>query len=168
MSPRTLHVNLSPQALANIEATSRERNRSGLTLREWLVRAFESVMSTRFDQPTLFTEAIVVDDDVPLLLETLARVAERDPNHLVEAWALEEPSSEQVPAETAMHPRPVTLPDEVLGKVAELLDIEETLFEETVSDARRRLGGYPEGKEAEKSATEVFRALRRLLGFSNE
>ena len=39
--------------------------------------------------------------------------------------------------------RPVSLPEDVRGKVIELLDLAETLFEETIADAQRRLGATP-------------------------
>jgi hypothetical protein len=56
----------------------------------------------------------------------------------------------------------------VRGKVIELLDLAETLFEETVADAQRRLESYPEGEEAERAAAELYRALRSVLGLSRE
>jgi hypothetical protein len=125
-------------------------------------------MPSRTQQASLFAETIPVDDDVPLLLEALARVTKKIPDDLVEAWALEEPASEKNTEQTAATMQSVNLPDEVRGQVAELLDLAETLFEETVSDAQRQLRHYPEGLEARKSAAEIYRALRRVLGLLGE
>ena len=44
----------------------------------------------------------------------------------------------------------------------------EAAGEETVADAQRRLGSYPEGQEAESAAAELYRALRSVLGLSTE
>ena len=119
-------------------------------------------------QPTLFSTQIEVDDELPLLLDALARVSKKRPEELVEAWALDEsrtktdgPRIEVAAAAPAFSP-------EVRPRVAELLDIAQTLFEETVADAERRLGGYPSGRAAEQSAVAIYDGLRRLLGLSLE
>ena len=92
----------------------------------------------------------------------------RTPDDLVEAWALEEPTQEERGGQAQTTTPPVSLPEDVRGKVIELLDLAETLFEETVADAQRRLGSYPEGHEAERAAAELYRALRSVLGLSRE
>jgi hypothetical protein len=165
---RTLHVSLSTEARETLRQSMARANRAGQTLRDWLVRSFEATATSRAQQASLFAETIPVDDDVPLLLEALARVTRRTPDDLVEAWALEEPTQEERAGQAQTTTPPVSLPEDVRGKVSELLDLVETLFEETIADAQRRLGGYPEGQEAERAAAELYRALRSVLALSRE
>lgn len=165
---RVIHAQLTPEARAALRLRDGTTNRCGRTLRDWLVRSFEATASSRTQQASLFAETIAVDDDVPLLLEALARVTRKTPDDLVEAWALEEPISEKETEQTDVTAPSASLPDEVQGQIAELLDLVETLFEETVMDAQRRLRHYPEGLEARRSAAEIYRALRRVLGLLGE
>ena len=165
---RVIHAQLTPQAREVLRLRDGGINRAGRTLRNWLVRSFETTATSRVQQASLFAETIPVDDDVPLLLEALARVTRRTPDDLVEAWALEEPTQEERGGQAQTTTPPVSLPEDVRGKVIELLDLAETLFEETVADAQRRLGSYPEGQEAERAAAEIYRALRSVLGLSRE
>jgi hypothetical protein len=165
---RVIHAQLTPQAREVLRLRDGGINRAGRTLRDWLVHSFETTATSRAQQASLFAETIPVDDDVPLLLEALARVTRRTPDDLVEAWALEEPAQEERVGQAQTTTRPVSLPEDVRGKVTELLDLAETLFEETISDAQRRLGSYPEGQEAESAAAELYRALRSVLGLSRE
>ena len=165
---RVIHAQLTPQAREVLRLRDGGINRAGRTLRDWLVHSFETTATSRAQQASLFAETIPVDDDVPLLLEALARVTRRTPDDLVEAWALEEPAQEERAGQAQTTPPPVSLPDDVRGKVIELLDLAETLFEETIADAQRRLGSYLEGQEAERAAAEIYRALRNVLGLSRE
>jgi len=165
---RVIHAQLTPQAREVLRLRDGGINRAGRTLRDWLVHSFETTATSRAQQASLFAETIPVDDDVPLLLEALARVTRRTPDDLVEAWALEEPTQEERGGQAQTTTSTVSLPDDVHGKVIELLDLAETLFEETVADAQRRLGSYPEGEEAERAAAELYRALRSVLGLSRE
>ena len=165
---RVIHAQLTPQAREVLRLRDGGINRAGRTLRDWLVHFFETTATSRAQQASLFAETIPVDDDVPLLLEALARVTRRTPDDLVEAWALEEPAPEERTGQVKTMTPPVSLPDDVRGKVLELLDLVETLFEETIADAQRRLGSYPEGQEAESAAAELYRALRSVLGLSRE
>ncbi len=165
---RVIHAQLTPQAREALRLRNSSTNRAGWTLRDWLIRSFEATATLRDQQASLFAETIPVDDDVPLLLEALARVTRRTPDDLVETWAIEEPTQEERAGQAQTTTPPVSLPDEVCGKVAELLDLVETLFEETVADAQRQLGSYPEGQEAERAAAEIYRALRSVLGLSRE
>jgi hypothetical protein len=165
---RVIHAQLTPQAREVLRLRDGSINRAGRTLHDWLVHSFETTATSRAQQASLFAETIPVDDDVPLLLEALARVTRRTPDDLVEAWALEEPTQEERAGQAQTTTWPVSLSDAVRGKVIELLDLAETLFEETVADAQRRLGSYPEGQEAESAAAELYRALRSVLGLSTE
>ena len=165
MPGRILHVQLSPEAKAALEPSAYRRNRAGRTLRDWLVRSFQASRGTRSSQTSIFGTTIEVDDDVPLLLEALGRVTKRNPDELVDAWALESPADDATTeAETGWG---LQLAGDVRGKVAELLDLGETLFEETVSDARRKLGSpYSEGDNAAQVGADLFKGLRALLGLS--
>ena len=166
---RVIHAQLTPQAREVLRLRDGGINRAGRTLRDWLVHSFETTATSRAQQQaSLFAETIPVDDDVPLLLEALARVTRQTPDDMVEAWALEEPPQEERAEQAQTTTRPVSLPEDVRGKVIELLDLAETLFEETVADAQRRLGSYPEGQEAESAAADLYRALRSVLGLSRE
>jgi hypothetical protein len=165
---RVIHAQLTPQAREVLRLRDGGINRAGRTLRDWLVHSFETTATSRAQQASLFAATIPVDDDVPLLLEALARVTRRTPDDLVEAWALEEPTPKEKAGQAQTTTRPVSLPEDVSGKVTELLDLAETLFEETIADAQRRLGSYPEGQEAESAAAELYRALRSVLGLSRE
>jgi hypothetical protein len=163
---RTLHVNLSPEAVASLDPSSHQRNRAGRTLRDWLVRSFEASHGRqRTAQTSFFGTTVEVDDDVPLLLEALGRVTKRSPDELVEAWALETRADDRPGDSTPA--AAVHISDDVRGKVADLLDLGETLFEETVSDARRKLGSsYSEGDKAAQVGADLFKGLRALLGLS--
>jgi hypothetical protein len=165
---RVIHAQLTPEAREAIRRGDGKVNRAGRTLREWLARSFETVASSRAQQGSLFGEAISVDDDVPLLLEALAQVTERTPDDLVEAWALEGPRSLKDQHQSVSPVQSAQLPDDIRGKVSELLDLAETLFDETVADGKRRLGGYSAADEASKSAREIYRALRKILDLPSE
>src|SRR2546422_1701212 len=89
MPGRILHVQLSPEATACLDTGTHRRNRAGRTLRDWLVRSFHASRIDRSSQASFFGTTIEVDDDVPLLLEALGRVTKRNPDELVEAWAVE-------------------------------------------------------------------------------
>ena len=165
---RVIHAQITPEARAVLRLRDDATNRCGRTLRDWLLRAFDAVAPSSTQQGSLFAETISVDDEVPLLLEALARVAKKTPDDLVETWLLEEPVSEKRTEPTKTTVQSIRLPDDVRGQIAELLDLAETLFEETVLDAQRRLKSYPEGLEAERSAAEIYRALRSVLGLLGE
>jgi hypothetical protein len=81
----------------------------------------------------------------------------------VQSWALEAPPEGRA---LELPPAEVELPAQTRGKVAELLELGETLFEETVADARRKLGSYPEADEAAHVGANIFKGLRALLGMS--
>jgi hypothetical protein len=129
------------------------------------VRSFQESRSAQSSQTSIFGTTIEVDDDVPLLLEALGRVTKRAPDELVEGWALETAAAADAHMERAPQAQ---LSDEVRGKLAELLDLGETLFEETVSDAQRKIGSsYAEGDKAARAGADLFSALRRLLDLSD-
>jgi hypothetical protein len=117
---RVIHAQLTPQAREVLRLRDGGINRAGRTLRDWLVHSFETTATSRDQQASLFAETIPVDDDVPLLLEALARVTRRTPDDLVEAWALEEPTPEESAGQAQTTTRPVSLPDDMRGKVIEL------------------------------------------------
>ena len=71
---RVIHAQLTPQAREVLRLRNGGINRAGRTLRDWLVHSFETTATSRAQQASLFAETISVDDDVPLLLEALARV----------------------------------------------------------------------------------------------
>jgi hypothetical protein len=166
MPLQTLHVHLSDEAGANLDGSTRQ-NRAGQTLRDWLIQSFYEMGIVTDSTPTLFGVSIEVEREVPALLEALSRITFRTPDELVESWLME-PQREGVQnvkrdipsaAETAV------LSEETLGKAAYILDLGETLAEEALADARRRLdNSYPEGEQAAKALSEVFSALRELLG----
>ena len=166
--PRTIHAQLTPQAREVIRSGDGRANRAGRTLRQWLAHSFDAAISSRGHQGSLFGETISVDDDVPLLLEALARVTEKSPDDLVEAWALEEPGLPRDGEQSGSSVVSAHLPDNLRGKIAELLDLAETLFEETVSDVGQRFGPYPQGKQAGASAAEIYCAIRSLLKIVDE
>jgi hypothetical protein len=160
---RELHVNLSADA-ANVLRGSGSRNANGVSLHSWLTRSF-ATLASGMSNPSLFAETLQVDDDVPLLLEALATVTGQKTDELVEAWLMQPPGSEAGTGDPATVEEHGALPDETIGKIADVLDMGETLFEETVCDARRKLGGsYPDGDRAARTGAEVFRALRLLVG----
>src|SRR5262245_46813784 len=113
---RKMLVELSGEAERALKEAQPGRNRSGRTLRDWLVRSFEAWRGARSSQTSLFGTTIEVDEDVPLLLEALGQVTKRNPDELVEAWTLEAPGDDSaVDTETASV---VQLSDDVRGKVA--------------------------------------------------
>lgn len=164
MTPRTLHVHLSREAAARLDG---DANAAGQTLRDWLLDAFGRRTEPCLAHASLFSTSIEVAPDVPLLLEAYTRVAACTPEELVEAWLME-PAADgaggREPADARAGDAP-PLSGETLGKVAQVLDMGETLLEAFAADARRRLGGsYPEGDKAAQTMTEIFRALRVTVG----
>jgi hypothetical protein len=164
---RVIHVALSAEARDAIRGQNRRLNRAGRSLRDWLVHFFETAAPARMAQVSLFSEPIEVGDDVPLLLATVSHITARPADELVEAWALEE-SSVGTGAKMDSTEESTWLPGDVRNRAAELLDLAETLFEETISDVEQRFGGYPQGKQAGGSAAEIYRALRSLLKIGDE
>lgn len=171
MTPRTLHVHLSHEAAAHLDG---DTNAAGHTLRDWLLEAFEQQTEPCLAHASLFSTSIEVAPDVPLLLQAYTRIANCAPDQLIEAWLME-PAAEtgngganerattaDAPAAAAVAP---ALSGELLGRVAQVLDMGETLFEAFAADARHRLGGsYPESDKATQTMTEIFRALRVTVG----
>lgn len=164
MTPRTLHVHLSREAAARLDG---DRNAAGQALRDWLLDAFEREVEPCLAHASLFSTAVEVAPDVPLLVEAYTRVAGCTPEELVEAWLME-PAAGGAGIRTAVATPPPPAPilsGETLGKVAQVLDMGETLLEAFAADARRKLGGsYPGGDKAAQTMSEVFRALRVTLG----
>ncbi|HZH32558.1 MAG TPA: hypothetical protein VEY11_17470 [Pyrinomonadaceae bacterium] len=165
MTARTLHVHLSREAAARLDGDS---NAAGQTLRDWLLDAFERRIEPCLAHASLFSTSIEVAPDVPLLIEAYTRIAACTPEELIEAWLMEPPAADgavkraRVAATPAAAP---TLSGETLGKVAQVLDMGETLLEAFAADARRKLGGtYPEGDKAAQTMSEIFRALRVTIG----
>ena len=158
----TINVELSTRARGFIGSEGL-RNRAGQTLRQWLHNAMLPTASERLAQQSLLGDLIPVEDDVPFLLEAVSMVLKRSVGELVEQWALEErgPLGVSAPERATSSLAPQTR-----EKAGELLDLAETLLEESISDARRRLGSYSEGDEALKAAADVFAALRRVLGLA--
>ena len=165
---RNIRVLLSEEARQRLSEGDGRTNRAGRTLRDWLVNTFETKTYKGLEQAHLFGATLVVDNDVPLLLEALTRVTQRKPDDLVEAWALEEPGPPREGEQSVSAVSSVHLPDDARGKITELLDLAETLFDETVTDGKRRLGDYPAAEEAGKSAREIYRALRKILDLPSE
>jgi hypothetical protein len=167
MTLNTLHVHLSNEALAQLDG---DRNAAGQTLRDWLMNAFDQEIEPSFAHASLFSTSIQVASDVPLLLEAYARISGSTPAELVEAW-LSEPAAkagaagdERESIANASAPAD-TLSGETLGKLAQVIDMGETLFEAFAADAHNKLGGsYPEGERAAQTMSEVFRALRVTVG----
>jgi len=158
---RLLFAELSPAAREALRRGAGQLNLGGQTLRQWLsTQVLLTVGSSA--QLSLLGEPIPVEEDVPLLLEGLSRVSNQRPDDLVEKWALDA-SAPEGRAEHQSHETSL-LPEDARERSAELVDLAETLLEESISDARRRLGSYAEGDEALKAAAEVFAALRRVLG----
>ena len=169
MTSNTIHVHLSTQALAQLDG---DRNAAGQTLRAWLMRAFVQEIEPSLAHASLFSTSIQVASDVPLLLEAYTRISGFTPAELVEAW-LSEPAVEAGAAgdkreSTAKANAPAdTLSGETLGKLAQVIDMGETLFEAFATDARNKLGGsYPESEHVTQATSDLFRALRSLLGLN--
>lgn len=166
MTAHTLHVHLSPEAAARLDGDS---NAAGQTLRDWLLDAFERQIEPCLAHASLFSTSIEVAPDVPLLVEAYTRIAACTPEELIEAWLMEPLAAAdgagkraRVAATPSAAP---TLSGETLGKVAQVLDMGETLLEAFAADARRKLGGaYPEGDKAAQTLSEIFRALRVTVG----
>jgi hypothetical protein len=160
----TIQVNLSRDAKKALASTAPGRNGAGVALRDWVIRRFECSVTPRALDAPLFATTVEVADDVPLLLEALARVTGETQDELIEAWAHEPmPSEPEQPPEQPATCDTGSLPEDTRAKLIELLDLAETLFEETVSDVEQRFGPYPQGKQAGASAEEIYRALRSLL-----
>lgn len=148
----------------NTEAAERCRLHSTASLRAWLLREYETHCPAASQTATLFSTALEVEADVPLLLAALSLLTGRSADDLVETWALQLPPEPiaATPAPTA--PPALTLSEERLGQLAELLDLGETLFEQTIAEARQRLDGdYPDSEQAEAAMAQLFHALRVLL-----
>jgi hypothetical protein len=164
MASRTIYVNLSREAAARL-ASVKEEGVTARSLRNWLIRNFESSTFSQTTQRSLFATEIEVDEDVPLLIEALSRVTNRTPDDLIDAW-IREPQPED--SEPSPNRNTVGFPADTRGRLIELLDLAETLFEETISDVEQRFGAYPQGNQAEASAAEIYRALRLLLKIGDE
>jgi hypothetical protein len=157
-----LHVSVSNEAK---QFHTGHQNRAGLTLRDWLIRALETSGVASTTHPSLFGTTFEVDKDVPAIIGAFSLITNRSLEEILESWLMEEPASlEQGGNNRPPMTQPTELPDEVLSKVAQILDLGETLFEETIADAKRKIGTYPEGEKVAQTSSEVFRALRLLLG----
>ena len=165
---RLVHLMLSTAAQEAIRQGGSRRNRVGRSLRDWLAHAYAQANAEPLYPPTLFTSALLLDDDIPPLLEAASRASSRRPENLIEAWVLEEPDPNASAGPPDDGANSGVLPDDLSGRVAELLGIAQTLFEETVADADRRLGGYAAGRAAEQSAVGIYNGLRRFLGLPLE
>jgi hypothetical protein len=168
MTQHTLHVHLSNEATAQLKG---DVNAAGQTLRAWLLNAFQQQIEPCLAHASLFSTSIEVASEVPLLLEAYTRVVGCTPNEAVEKWlmesavdagpdgAIEDATKTNAPAVAP------TLSGETLGRVAQVLDLGETLFEAFATDAREKLGGsYPESEKVAQAISDVFGALRVLVG----
>jgi hypothetical protein len=162
MIQHSLHVQLSPEAANCLDSKSPNRNLAGETLAQWLIRSFESQEVRRLFHPSLFSRTIEVDEQTPLLLEAMTRIQNTTPEALIESWLMETPRQSDVfPASEGVG----VISDDSLGKMAMILDLGETLFEQTIADAQEKLGGsYPESVNVAQASGKVFKALRGLLG----
>ena len=163
MSGHTLHVQLSDEAMSGLVAGNPSRNRAGETLHDWIIRSFDSIHTQHLFNPTLFGAAFEVERETPLLLEALAQVQNATPEAIIEAWLLQ-PHTQQ---EAAVSPgnNGVGLDEATQGKLAEIIDLGETLFESMVHHAQHKLGGeYPEGEKAAQTSAELFHSMRVLIG----
>lgn len=168
MSPLVLHLNLSDEAAARMKARTSDTSRTGPALREWLLRRFERTADFGALTPSLFSTPVEVEADVPLLVTALSVLTGLSVEELIDAWASEPEDDGASDAAPATEPRGDGLAPATLGRVAQILDLGETLVEETVADARQRVGtNYPEGAEALKASAEVFGALRILVGLKS-
>lgn len=161
---KTVHAQISVEAARRLLPEPPCKNSSGETLHDWVIRAFESMNIPGGSHPSLFGTCVEVEEDVPTLLGAFARLTNQSVDEIVEAWLLDSyrPAAHSEKNSTG---RSDGIPEEVLGKVAHILDLGETLFERTVADAQQKLGGsYPEGEKVSQASAEVFRALRALLG----
>ena len=161
---RSVFVGSDSEVLSRLLEQDRSGRLNTMSLREWLLDRLEASDPLPLGQPQLFAHPLPVDRDIPYLLGSLSRTTKKPPEALVEAWATGEsrPEGAEVhggPTEAASTPL-----NETRDKVVELLDIAQTLFEETVADAARRLDGYSEGRAAEQTAVEIYDGLRRVLG----
>jgi hypothetical protein len=164
-----LHVSISAKAK---QYYAGNKNRAGETLRDWLIRSIESSGLATTTNPALFSAAFEVDEDVPAILGSFSLATNRNLEEIIESWLMEDPSSRGL-RNTSHSPAsaPAGLSNETLGKAAQILDLVETLFEQTIADAQQKLGGnYPESERVARASAEVFRGLRELLGLreSNE
>jgi hypothetical protein len=168
MTQHTLHVHLSAEATSQLKG---DVNAAGQTLRDWLLNAFGQQIEPCLAHASLFSTSIDVSPEVPLLLEAYTRIVGLTPNEIVEAWLMEpavEASADSAIGNDTNTNAPAvapTLSGETLGRVAQVLDMGETLFEAFAADARQKLGGsYPESEKVAQAISEVFGALRVLVG----
>jgi hypothetical protein len=121
MNNRAIFVTLTHEAASRLDPVG-PRNSSGVRLRDWLIRRLESATFVSTDHPSLFSTPIQVEVDVPVLLDVLARVTNQKPDEVIEAWLADqsEPESPQVIHDTALEQ---ALPEGVIGRIAELLDL---------------------------------------------
>jgi hypothetical protein len=169
MTSQTLHVQLSDEAAGRLNGSL---NAAGQTLRDWLLKAFEQEIEPSLAHASLFSTSIQVASDVPLLLEAYTRITGSTSTELIEAW-LSQPAAEAGAADedrvstVAANEPADTLSGETLGKLAQVIDMGETLLEAFASDARNKLGGsYPESERVTQATSDLFRALRILLGLN--
>jgi len=164
---RYIHIPLSSAARDSVGEG--QRNQAGKSLRDWLISSLRVVFGpSKIEQPTLFGTTLAVEDDVPVLLGVLGRESDRSTEDLVEAWALEAPSANELETSAPKATTSTRSSNDVEREAFELIDLAETLFEETISDVEQRFGAYPQGKQAGASAAEIYRALRSLLKIVDE
>jgi hypothetical protein len=124
----------------------------------------------------MFGTEVSVDDDIPALLLAVAHATQRTPEALLVDWARDrqvEPGKHRVgDADVGVElpptndQLPTTNDQGAVGDSragSDLLDVLQTLIEELVDDAERRLGTYPEGRHALASAEQLFDRLRQLI-----
>lgn len=159
-----LHVSLSPEAKDRLVG---HRNASGKTLRESLISMLHAAGITTRTNPSLFSTTIEVDDDVPAIIGAVAILTNRSVEELIEKWLLEEPSPDNAQIESVVSPVSNKQLETVLGKVAEVLDLGETLMEQGIHHTQQLQNcGVDEWESVARANAEMFRALRLLLGLS--
>ena len=157
-----LHVSLSPEAKERLVGY---RSASGKTLRQSLICSMQSEGIATTTHPSLFSTAIEVDDDVPAIIGAVSMLTNRSVEELVETWLLEDPASVSSAAGASEASAASELSEAVLGKVAQVLDLGETLIEQGFNQQRAGCSA-DELKSVANATAEMFRALRLLLGLT--
>src|SRR4051812_24219597 len=160
---RILHVALSDDTHNEMLDRLIRRPAGVRWLRHWLMRNLEQCAAGNPGQGQLFGRSLLLDDDVVVLLMALSAITGRPVENLLESSVRDSEDHPDARHRAGLDPEEASgCDDDTHGRVAELLDLMETLFEEMVASARR-LGAFPAGDEAELAMQKICRQLRRLL-----
>jgi hypothetical protein len=161
MESRGESVAITPHDAALLDWKGRPRNAYGESLAQWLCAKLEKSDEWAWAQDNLFRDAIVITGLERDLLHLGTRILGTSVEQLISAWAQSKSPSETTTRGALGDVVPLT--GDASDKAAELLDLAETLAEESLAAARDQLGGFPAGDEAERSLRDIFRKLRQQL-----